>query len=90
MSSKGVTNAFRKIDNFDKLPEEAASRILYEELVPACETKGVKLSREGNHAAAGGVRVEEYNEAKAMRRLFKVTQNVSQYRTGSYRLKHVF
>lgn len=46
--SSGITVSFRKINNFDELSEEAASEILYEELVPACEAKGVKLSFNGN------------------------------------------
>lgn len=101
---EGYIVYFRAIDNFDKLSEEAASEILYEELVPACEAKGIKLSSYGNHAAPRSLQsVKIYNQLKSSRSLFDVkrvqeayssisviTQNTYQYRTESYRLKHVF
>lgn len=102
--SKGTTVSFRKIDNFDKLPEEAATKILYEELVPACEAKGVKLSSYGNHAGRGSIpSVEDYDREKANYQLFDVkrvqkayssipiiTRKTSKYMAGSYGLKHIF
>lgn len=106
MSGKrsGATVSFRAVDNFDQLPEGAASKILYKELVPACEAKGVKLSSYGNHAGAGSIpSVEVYNKEKANRELFdekrvqkaytsipSITQNTSRYMAGSYGLKHAF
>lgn len=37
--------------DFDVLPVEMASRILYDHLVPTCEKQGVKLSFDGNYAS---------------------------------------
>lgn len=43
-----MTIQFRPIPNFHQLPSEEASRILYQELLPACEAEGVKLAPEGH------------------------------------------
>lgn len=96
--------SFRKVDDFDALSEEVATKILYDELVPACEAKEVKLSSYGNHAGSGSiVSVEKYSQDKANQELFNVkrvqkaysaipliTANASQYKSGSYGLKHYF
>lgn len=105
MATRGVIVSFRAVENFDGLSEEAATKILYEELVPACEAKGIMLSYEGNHADGGSSwsTVEQYSQRKASRQLFDVkrvqkayssipliTKSITQFKTGSYGLKHVF
>lgn len=101
--SRGVIVSFREVDNFHQLPLEEATNILYNELLPICEAKGVMLSSYGNHAGQGSLsNVEKYNEEKASHQLFNVkriqqafasihliVQNTSQYKAGSYGLKHV-
>lgn len=52
-----MTVQFRTVPNFHQLPVEQAHRILYEELLPACEEQGIKLAPEGH--VPGGNRYEE-------------------------------
>lgn len=82
---------------------EAASRILYEEIIPACEAKGIKLSYYGNHASRETISsVEEYDRNKQDHRLFNVERIQRAFKclddviskatvqsVGSYGFKHV-
>ncbi len=102
IGSKGVTISVGQVYDFDKLSEEQASQFIEEQVVPACENKGVKLSRYGNHTGGGSlVAVEKYDEEKLEHNLFNVSRSQSvfapldgivvpatQYNTYSYGLKH--
>lgn len=99
---KGTIVTFHAVNNFNQLTQDEATNIIYDQLIPALEAKGVLLSEYGNHRGRGTlVNVEEYNQKKAAHTLFNVeriqrafasipiiVQNVSQYKTGSYGLKH--
>lgn len=99
---KGAIVTFHVIDNFNQLPLDEATNIIYDQLIPACEAQGVMLSAYGNHRARGALcNVEDYNQKKDARTLFDIAriqrafasipiivQNVSQFKTGSYGLKH--
>lgn len=98
-----MTISINKVLNFDRLPVEAASRILYEEIIPACEAKGIKLSSYGNHSSRESLAsVERYNRDKEEHRLFNVERvqrafkcldevisNATVQSVGSYGFKHV-
>ncbi len=100
--ARGAIVSFQQIDDFDQLPLEEAEAVLYDNLIPACEAKGVMLSAYGNHASRGSLsKVEIYNQEKAEHKLFdvervqsafailnQIVQPCSQYKTGSYGLKH--
>lgn len=88
--------------DFDILPVEMASRILYDHLVPTCEKQGVKLSFHGNYASHEGIHlVEIYEKNKREEKLFNVERIQRAFsclghittRTyeavGSYVLKHI-
>lgn len=91
------------VPNFDVLPPNQAEQVLYEQLVPACEAQGIKLSGYGNHATQQSLSsVAEYNKEKAEHKLFNVARiqkafsqvhhmvvDRSQYKTDSYGFKHV-
>ncbi len=97
-----MTVSVKPVASFDQLSLEQAANVLYNNVIPACEAKGVKLSSYGNHAAQGSINsVEKYNERKAAHTLFNVArvqtafgaldemiQGRSQYKSGSYGLKH--
>lgn len=101
--SKGSTVSFREVPDFAQLSLEEATRIVYDELIPACENKEVMLSGYGNHNATDSLcNLENYNTKKIRNSLFNVeriqkafvsipniVQSHSQYRIGSYGLKHV-
>jgi hypothetical protein len=90
------------VPNFDQLSVVNATNVLYDQVIPACEAKGIKLSKYGNHAGSGSLSsVEVYNKEKSDHELFNVPriQNAfsaldqivvatSQYKSGSYGLKH--
>ena len=100
--TKGVTVSYPVVAGFDKLPTGEAEKILYNELVPACEKKGVKLSANGNNAAGTSIcDVEKYTQEKAEHKLFnieriqkafasldEIIQPASYYKAHSYSLKH--
>ncbi len=103
IGSKGVTISVGQVYDFDKLSEEHARQFIEEQVIPACENKGVKLSRYGNHAGEGSfVTVEKYDEKKQEHTLFNVKRiqkvfasldaiviPTTQYKVGSYGLKQV-
>lgn len=61
------------IYNFDQIPLETATRVLYDNIVPKCEENNVKLSYYGNHTGIGiSVPIGVYNEDKQAHRLFNV------------------
>jgi len=94
---------FGAVENFHALPLAEATAIIYDQLIPICEKQKVKLSEYGNHNAWGSlVSVQKYEEKKAQKKLFDVPRIqsafasihemiavTSQYKTGSYGLKHV-
>lgn len=98
-----MTISINTVINFDRLPVKAASRILYEEIIPACEEKGIKLSSYGNHSSRDSLAsVETYYRDKHNHRLFdvervqrafkcldEVTSNATVESVGSYGFKHV-
>lgn len=100
--SRGTIISFDTVDDFHQLPLDEATNILYDGLIPACETKGVMLSSYGNHAGQGSLsNIEKYNQEKAEHKLFDVeriqkafsslhliVQGTTQYKSGSYGLKH--
>lgn len=100
--SRGATVSITAVPHFNTLSLEDASRVIYSDLVPACEAKGIKLSYYGNHAGTGSLlSVEEYDARKAAHTLFNVekiqqvfallpalVQDTSGYKSTSYSLKH--
>ena len=98
----GVTVSVTSVDDFDQLSTKDANVIIDNHIIPACESKGVKLSSYGNHVGKGSLSgVEKYDEEKAAHQLFNVERiqkafaaldamvgQMSQYKTGSYGLKH--
>lgn len=97
-----MTIEFRRVDGFATMPAEEASAIIYDELLPVCEEKNVKLSEYGNHNAPGSVvPVREYESGKAAKKLFNIERirrvivelnrfikEKSTYSDSSYSLKH--
>jgi len=94
---------FHAVQGFDQLPINEVTAILYDELVPACEAKGVQLSQYGNHNGVGSLKNDpnEYDQKKQNNQLFEVAKvqeayqivqqrvaNRSTYFVGSYGLKH--
>jgi hypothetical protein len=98
----GVTVSFPSVLDFDQLSLDDATRVVYDQVIPACEAQGIKLSKYGNHAApSSSVPIAEYDQQKAARQLFDVAriqrvfaqldgivQEASKYKIGSYTLKH--
>lgn len=97
-----MTVSMNPVPNFNTLSVADATDIIYTQLIPACEEKGVKLSGYGNHAGLGSlVAVAKYNAEKAARTLFDVTRiqkifaqldhllaPTVHFKRGSYGLKH--
>ncbi len=102
MASSTIVS-LQEVSNFHNLSFQNAQDIIYKQLVPACEAKGIFLSSYGNHAGQNSLcKVEEYNLKKNQCNLFNVKriqkafnsmqaliQNTSSYQTGSYGLKNV-
>lgn len=100
--TRGAIVSFQAVENFDQMELDVAEGVLYNDLIPACEKKGVFLSSYGNHAGRGNLfNVEKYNQEKEEHKLFDVkriqkaftqmnemAQPCSQYNTGSYGFKH--
>lgn len=65
----GVTISFRQVPNFDQKTAQEADDILYNQLIPACEKKGVLLASFGNHASIGNLlcHAEQYNQEKMVK-----------------------
>lgn len=63
-----MTISFNKVLNFQNLSNKEAEKILYEELLPECEKKGVYLMPEGNRPD----RKEEYEKLKNKREIFHI------------------
>ena len=94
---------FGPVADFHTLATGEATNIIYGQLIPICEKKGIMLSRYGNHAGDGSISgIDRYVEQKAQKKLFDVPRIqkafaslsdmmvvVSQYKTGSYGLKHI-
>lgn len=97
-----MTVTFPRVWNFGDLPLDEAKDLLYNALVPACESKQVFLSQYGNHNALGSLKsMAQYVAIKARKELFNVerVQNAfkfisahflpsTRYTQGSYGLKH--
>lgn len=97
-----MTVSYRNVPGFHELPIQEATGLIYQELVPVCEAKGVLLSSYGNNSGLGSLKnVASYQQDKAARLLFDVprvqkvfasidniAQPASTFRTGSYGLKH--
>jgi hypothetical protein len=91
-----------KIHNFHQLPTEQAQAVIYDQIVPACESKGICLSRYGNHSGQGAILdISRYTREKGLQALFNVdriktvylqfdslVQPTIQYQANSYGLKH--
>ncbi len=102
IGSKGVTISVDQIYNFHELSKALANQVIEDKVILACENKGVKLSGYGNHTGRGSLlTVEKYDEEKREHKLFNVPRIQrafasldaivvprSQYKTGSYGLKH--
>jgi len=43
-----MTVCFRHVQSYDHLPRDEATRIVYDDLLPFCQSKGVELSQYGN------------------------------------------
>lgn len=98
-----MTVSIGLIQNFDQFSLETATRIVYDEIIPACERNGIKLSSYGNHASRETLSsVEIYDKEKKEHRLFDIARIQSAFRcldevisnatvqsVGSYGLKHV-
>ncbi|KAG4072778.1 hypothetical protein HA402_005255 [Bradysia odoriphaga] len=98
-----ATITFRSVSDFNQLSLEEAINIIYEELIPACEEKGVLLSQYGNHAGGGTiVTLEEYERKRECRNLFdlkriqkafveidEIIRPTSDYKISSYGFKHI-
>lgn len=68
-----MTISINTVLDFDVLPIEMASRILYDHLVPTCEKQGVKLSFDGNYAAPERKHLlEVYEKNKKKEKLFDI------------------
>jgi len=104
MTTTSTTISLKPIPNlFHTFSLEGAENIIYNQLVPACEAKGVMLSRYGNHASAKGVRnIEQYERLKEEHDLFNiekvqaafasinfVLRRTAQYEVSSYYLGDV-
>lgn len=101
--ARGVTLSFRQISHFDQLPLPEAREIIYHDLIPYCETKGVFLSEYGNHAGGGSYTdMTTYYTKKATQQLFDVkriqkafaqipemVKPITTYKFGSYGFKHI-
>ena len=91
------------IQNFDQFSLETATHIVYNEIVPRCEAKGIKLSYYGNHASVESIdSVERYDADKENHKLFNVERIQKAFKcldeiiakatvesVGSYGLKHL-
>lgn len=98
-----MTVAIGLIQNFDKFSHQTATRIVYDEIIPICEKKGIKLSSYGNHASTETLSsVEVYDREKKGGRLFNIERIQKAFRclddvistiaiqsVGSYHFKHV-
>jgi len=99
----GVTISFGPVPNFSLKTVQEADDILYNQLIPACEAKGVMLASFGNHAGIGNLlcSVERYQGEKAEHKLFnvekiqqafsflpKIIQATDDYESGSCKLKY--
>jgi len=103
LALRGVTITLAQVSNFHELSHQEAKSILYNSVIPTCESKGVFLSSYGNHVGQGSLTtVEKYNAEKAEHKLFDVErvqsafagmlgiiERASTYKVGSYGLKHV-
>lgn len=66
---------FRNIYNFHRLSTEKAKSIIYDEIIPLCESLGVKLSFYGNHESTDSYEnVDEYEKHKITQTLFNITK----------------
>lgn len=66
---------FRKIYNFHKFSNETAKNIIYDELIPLCESLGIKLSFYGNHESNDSYEnIDEYEKYKKTQTLFNITK----------------
>lgn len=70
-----VIVTFRKIYNFHKLSETDAKSIIYEELIPLCESFNIRLSFYGNHGSEESYEtIDEYEKYKNNKTLFNVSK----------------
>jgi hypothetical protein len=89
------------IRNMEGATKEEFEEALYDQVVLACDEKGVRLSREGNESARGLLHQDAYLQKRADRELFDVARvqqafagipgmmrSYKTYRRGSYGLKH--
>src|SRR3990167_11217717 len=97
-----MTVTFREVSDFHLLPDDQAVKVLYDELIPACERKKVCLSQYGNHNTFGALlSIADYNKKKEDKKLFdlqriktafqaipEMLQPITTYKLGSYGLKH--
>jgi len=68
-----MTISFRSIDNFDCIPKEDAENIIYNELLPLCETTHIHLSSYGNDSGKASKRpLEAYEKNKPLHKLFDI------------------
>ena len=74
-----MTVKFTAVPNFSQLPAPQARDIVYNQLVPCCEAKGVHLSKYGNHASMRALHSQnfphamaEYSHNKSTNSLFNV------------------
>lgn len=98
-----MTISIGAIQSFDRFSLETATRIVYGEIIPRCEAKGIKLSYYGNHASIESIdSVERYDADKQNHRLFNIQRIQRAFKCldevigkatvesiGSYGLKHV-
>ena len=70
---KGATVKIPPYPNFDQLPIDVATQVIYTQVVPSCEAKKVRLSSEGNHTSPLCKEgVEVYDQKKQKYSLFNV------------------
>lgn len=98
-----MTISIGTIQSFDQFSLETATRIVYDEIIPRCEAKGIKLSSYGNHASRESLAsVERYDTDKQNHKLFNVQRVQRAFKCldevigkatvesiSSYGLKHV-
>lgn len=94
-----MTITFRKVQGFDSLSLEEARRLIYDEVLPVCEEKGVMLSASGNLRSEyesqkeAGTLFEIERVQKAYRAIPKFTlpasKNSKVHSHGSYGFKHI-
>lgn len=98
-----MTISIGAIQSFDQFLLETATRIVYDEIIPRCEAKGIKLSNYGNHASVKSIdSVERYDTDKQNHTLFNIERIQRAFKyldeviakatvesVGSYGLKHV-